>query len=79
MPLGPELVSTVGFPIAVSIMLFKLYRDEREDRREERKELREERKKFRNAIDTQTQAFRSLVNEIGSDEGTALTDGGERE
>lgn len=80
MAFGPELVSSVGFPIAVSIMLFKLYRDEREDRREERQEMREERKKFRKAIDTQTQAFRSLANEIGSNgDGPPLPDGGQQE
>lgn len=79
MMIGPELISTVGFPIAVSIMLFKLYREERSDRQEERKELREEREKFREAIDGQTEAFRALARRIDKQtdaEERVLPDGG---
>jgi len=75
---GPELISSVGFPIAVAIGLYKLYREERNDRQEERQELRQERKKFREAIDGQTEAFRALARRIDGDEQLYLSDGGER-
>lgn len=62
--LGPELISTLGFPIAACVGLYKLYREERENRREERQELRDERKKFREAIDGQAEAFRAMARRL---------------
>ncbi|WP_121822830.1 hypothetical protein [Halostella salina] len=74
-----DLISQVGFPVVMTMLMLALYREERRDRQEERQELRDERRRFRKAIDSQTEAFEALARSVAPERADdVLTDGGER-
>lgn len=70
-----DLAANVGFPIAVTVMMFRLYRQERENRRDERKA-------WRHALEEQTKVLRDVRREVrtdgGGDDGGSHADGGNR-
>ncbi|AHF99057.1 hypothetical protein HALLA_09595 [Halostagnicola larsenii XH-48] len=61
-----ELISSLGFPIAAFLLLFRQYQEERDDRREERQ-------KWLESIQEHTAVLRSLRHDIQD----VATDGGQ--
>lgn len=61
-----ELISSLGFPIAAFLLIFRQYREERDDRREERQ-------KWLESIQEHTEVLRSLRHDIQD----VATDGGQ--
>jgi len=70
-----DLIGQVAFPVVACYMMFRLYREEREDRQQEREELRDEREAFRNVLDEHTEALKALARRVDDGE-EVLPDGG---
>lgn len=53
------LISNVGFPIAAFVMMYRLYRKEKQ-------EMRKERKKWVDSIDEHTEVLKTIRTQIGA-------------
>ncbi|WP_306056969.1 hypothetical protein [Natronococcus wangiae] len=63
-----ELLGNFGFPVVAFLLMFRLYREERNERREERSNWLE-------ALKEHTEVLRDMRNDVR----TVATDGGEDE